>query len=330
VVWVLKVPKKDAERVRKFLLRSGNLNVEWSIVEDGDYIVFPLVKFLDGAIEMDLLPRSKKLSPYDRIISLAKRRGIDIALPDFWEKLGDVLILPEWEFGEYAKEVGEIYANVLRAKTVLVYSGVSGEFRENKVRKIWGDGTETVHIENGIKYEMDVSRIMFSSGNVNERIRISRIDMSGDVVVDMFAGIGYFTLPAAKAGASRIYSCEKNPVAFYYLLRNRDLNGFSQILPLFGDNRVVCPEEVANRVIMGYFETLPFLEYGLKAIRDEGVIHYHDLAKDREADILLKKIKNLIRGRGFSLISFEKRVIKSYAPRVWHVVFDLHVARQIY
>lgn len=49
--------------------------------------------------------------------------------------------------------------------------------------------------QHGIKYSLDVTRCMFSSGNVTERARMGRQACQDQVVVDLFAGIGYFTLP---------------------------------------------------------------------------------------------------------------------------------------
>ena len=49
--------------------------------------------------------------------------------------------------------------------------------------------------ENGIRYALDAARCMFSSGNVSEKLRVARFECAGETVVDLFAGIGYFTLP---------------------------------------------------------------------------------------------------------------------------------------
>ncbi len=328
MVLALKVPRNEAESVRRKLLREGNLASEWSIVAEGDYVLIPIRRSVEGCIDIDLPRRIGKVSPYEKIVDKLREEGISAIPPEHWEKLGDVVLIPNTGIrGRELRKVAEAFAEVLGVKTVALYQGVLGEFRENRIEVILGESTETVHVENGIKYRMDVSRVMFSSGNVNERIRISRMNMRGETVVDMFAGIGYFTLPAAKAGASRIYACEKNPVAFYYLLENIELNGFRNIVPLFGDNRNVCPERVADRVIMGYFDTLPFVPHALRSLRDGGIIHYHDLARRRDAQDLVERVTKVITRWGFTAEVLERRVVKSYAPRVWHVVLDIDVER---
>ena len=62
-----------------------------------------------------------------------------------------------------------------------------------------------------MRYGFDVTRVMFSSGNVSERGRIGEMDLSGEVVVDAFAGIGYYTLPMLVRGRARhVHACEMN------------------------------------------------------------------------------------------------------------------------
>ena len=51
------------------------------------------------------------------------------------------------------------------------------------------------HRENGILYCLDVTRCMFSSGNGTEKARMGRLACCGEIVVDLFAGIGYCSLP---------------------------------------------------------------------------------------------------------------------------------------
>ena len=111
--------------------------------------------------------------------------------------------------------------------------GRQREVRDNAVREsaaevLWPSGADgwVDHRENGIIYSFDFTKCMFSSGNVTEKARIASFDCSGEVVVDMFAGIGYFTLPyLVKANAGHLYACEWNPEAVRALRRNLGANG---------------------------------------------------------------------------------------------------------
>ncbi len=327
---VIRVRKKEANAVIKKLTRDNLLDDEWKIVEDGDYLIIPVKGYVEESFEYPLPPRKRKKSPYEKIVETAEKIGIKREkLPDYWERIGDVLILPNWDFGRDEKRIGEIYARILNVRTVCIYEGIEGELRIQKVRTIYGTSTETVHIENGIKYKLDVSKIMFSSGNVGERIRMGRIKAKGEIVVDMFAGIGYFTLPLALYGKPEmIYACEKNPIAYYYLLENLEINKVRNVIPLFGDNRSVCPRGIADRVIMGYIRTWPFLKFGLEILCGEGIIHYHDTFRDEEIPHVEERIKKYAASLGYNIDVLSKRIVKSYAPRIWHVAMDIFARKK--
>lgn len=58
-----------------------------------------------------------------------------------------------------------------------------------------GDSGWVDHRENGIIYSFDATKCMFSWGNLSEKRRIAQLDCRNEVIVDLFAGIGYFVLP---------------------------------------------------------------------------------------------------------------------------------------
>ncbi|MFH0832455.1 MAG: class I SAM-dependent methyltransferase family protein [Candidatus Aenigmatarchaeota archaeon] len=245
--------------------------------------------------------------------------------PGGYQIIGNVLLLklrkmPLSQKRKIARAILDIFPYV---KTVCEIKSVGGELRKPNVVKLTGDGTETVHKEHNILYKLDVSKIMFSKGNLFERQRLISQVKENEVVVDMFAGIGYFSLSVAKK-AKEVYAIEKNKVAFRYLKENISLNKAGNIHPILGDNRRIAEKLAgkADRVIMGYFPgTEKFLPYALMMLKKNGIIHYHNIYKESE---LWKKPINEIKKIG--AIILEKRKVKSYAPRVWHVVLDVKSA----
>jgi tRNA wybutosine-synthesizing protein 2 len=257
-------------------------------------------------------------------------------LPDKWEKIGDVLIikLPE-ELNAYSNEIGEKYSKVLGCKSVLnEVKGISGLFREPNVELIFGDKkTKTVHVENGVRFKLDPMKIMFSSGNMDERIRMANISNKNEVVVDLFAGIGYFSLPVAVySKPKKVYACEINKVAYEYLRENVVLNEVSTIVePILGDNRVVAPKNLADRVIMGYInETSDFLSTAINCLKNgKGIIHYHEVCPDElipETCLVKAKINADKQGKKLELIDYKN--IKSYAPGISHAVLDFKIGER--
>jgi len=254
-------------------------------------------------------------------------------IPDKWEKIGDVGIIKLHPNLEYcSKVIGKSYAEILRCKTILNdIGGITGTYREPNVEIIYGEkDTETIHKENGIRFKLDPQKVMFSSGNMDERIRMATISNEKEIVVDLFAGIGYFTLPMAVYSKSKkIFACELNPVAFDYLSKNIVLNNVSNVVePLEGDNRKVAPENVANRVILGYFgETSNFLPTAVNCLRKfKGVIHYHDKFPDTQVpDKPLEIIKEIAEKYNRNTKLFGIKQIKTYAPGISHYVFDIGI-----
>ena len=267
--------------------------------------------------------------PLERI--LAHLEGVPPSmhplLPDKWEIAGEVVTVKmDPALFEYAEEIGRAYAEVLDARSVWAdISGVSGEFREPDMRLLYGSGGESVKLENGISYCFDVTKVMFASGNLAERRRMKDLDCRGETVVDMFAGIGYFTLPLAKfSGARRVFSCEKNPNSYGFLVRNLGLNGITNVIPILGDNRDIAGGRFADRILMGYVQTTSqFLDKALELAKPGCIIHYHDTFPTGQQEKFVNDIFSKACGKDYEI----ERIIevKSFAPSVSHYVADVRV-----
>ena len=106
--------------------------------------------------------------------------------------------------------------------------------------------------EQGIRQSFDMTRVMFSRGNVTEKIRFGKMVRKGDMVLDLYAGIGYFTLPALVHGQAKyVYACEWNPEAVKTLRFNLSDNGLEErATVLEGDCRVL----VRNHQLVNMFD----------------------------------------------------------------------------
>jgi tRNA wybutosine-synthesizing protein 2 len=249
-------------------------------------------------------------------------------MPSF-QTIGDIAVLKQGlSQKESRSQALEILRKLPRIKSVYRYSGpVSGPLRVPKVSWVAGEKNPvTTHKENGCIYKLDIQKVMFSKGNVSERARIPPLVKPGEVIADMFAGIGYFSLPLGKSShAKKIYSIELNPEAFRFLKENIKLNRLEgKIIPMLGDCRKMKLPEKADRVVMGYFHgTENFLPAAFSFLKPNGIIHYHETFKREE---LWEKSERILREysrkSGFYPIRMEKRVVKQYAPWVFHVVVD--------
>ncbi|MFO7618583.1 MAG: class I SAM-dependent methyltransferase family protein, partial [Thermoplasmata archaeon] len=243
----VRVPSKSAEEARALVSEAGILDKHHRILNEEGFTEIPILQRPDD----NLLVRFERLGASiidekeyawretfkdvhrDILAMIDIPEDAKQKLPRRWEQLGHVLVLkidPELE--NWIEEIATTYAKVLDVDTVLRDTGgVHGQYREPVMDVLLGDNTETVHLENGIKYCLDAEKIMFSSGNVDERIRMASVCQPGETVVDMFAGIGYFTLPmAVHSEPARIIAHEINPVSHRYLKMNIGLNGVAKIV----------------------------------------------------------------------------------------------------
>ncbi len=331
------VQRERAEDVRRLVKGEGLLDPMRKIKVRGGKVLIPVVSppsfDLDpylARLEQDDEPidRHAKVDPFDKIVKILQLEPpLMQSIPRKWEKIGDILVLrlpPELE--EHEVVIAEAYARVLGAKSVLQDErGISGEWRLPGVRKILGGDTETIHLEDGVRFKLDAAKVMFSSGNLPERMRMARIAGRDEVVVDMFAGIGYFTIPmAVHSRPHKIFACEVNPTAFQYLEENVRINLVESVEPLLGDCRETAPEGVADRVIMGYLRAQEFLPKAYKTLRPEGVLHYHEACPNELADSRpWSTVKKTAEDMGRTAQLLRKARLKSYAPGVSHIVLDV-------
>jgi tRNA wybutosine-synthesizing protein 2 len=287
---------------------------------------------LGELVEGETDPLGRQIPPYERAVTSARiPPGLKRLLPDKWERLGRVLVLrlPK-RLQEHKTEIARAYAGALEVETVLEdTSGSRGVMREPTTELLLGTETETIHIENYVRYSFDAARIMFSSGNMAERIRMGKAVGPGETVVDMFAGIGYFSLQMAVHGRPRaVFACELNPSSYHFLVQNVRLNKVGRVVvPLEGDCRKVAPEGVADRVVMGHFDSPEFISKALRVLRPEGgMLHVHCLCrKDRIPDAAWERVRKKLEegGRRGELVHCER--VKSFKPRTWHIVLDVKV-----
>ncbi|MFC7074928.1 class I SAM-dependent methyltransferase [Haloarcula halophila] len=262
--------------------------------------------------------------------------------PSSWAVIGSVVLV---DIGDSPRpaEVGEaLLALHGEADTVLARHGIDGDHREPDVEVIAGTGdTETIHTEHGTRYSMDLAEVMFSHGNKAERARMGEVvsegQASGDAasdtdehVLDMFAGIGYFTLPMARAGAT-VTAVERNPTAFRFLVENTMLNDVSErVHPYRADCREVvsgfATEQRVDRVVMGYYEAWEYLDSALTALAPGGVLHMHEATPEALVfDRPIERLESAAAEAGRSVEVLDTRRVKGYSEGVAHVVVDARI-----
>ena len=256
-------------------------------------------------------------------------------LPRGFKRIGHIAIvdLPP-ELGSRADDIAQKIIEISGARTVAIREGaITGRFREPRLTVVAGDPkTETLHTENGCRFKLDVARVMFSPGNVHERKRIIELVAPGDVVVDLFACVGQFSIPiAVHAKPGKVHAIEMNQVAHGYLSENVRINRVGHIVnPILGDCSEVAPRGVADRVIMGILHvTHRYLPLAMEVLKPEGgVIHYHETVPSSLR--FERPIDRILQAAGVREVEImDKRVVKRYAPGVDHVVVDARIGPRV-
>ena len=239
-----------------------------------------------------------------------------------YKKIGDVLILDNNDSNDDYLALSKEH----NVKTIMKINHIQGTKREPVYELLYGSETETINKENGCLFKLDLAKVMWSKGNNNERLRIAKLVGDDETVLDMFAGIGYFSIPiGVHSNAKHIYSIEINPNSYFYLNENIKLNKLTNVTPILGDCKMIAPRYKADRIVMGYVKTTHhYLKVAIDSLNEGGILHYHETVPEK----LMKtrpigRIKSQAGNRDVELLKINK--IKKYAPGVEHVVVDVRI-----
>jgi len=255
-----------------------------------------------------------------------------------YDVVGDIAIARLTEVSEepcqdIAEAVMRVHKNI---KTVLAQtSPVHGTFRIRKLEYVAGENrTVTTHVESGCSFSVDVEQCYFSPRLSYERMRIAKQVRRNEVVVNMFAGVGCFSLLIAKhSNASKIYSIDVNPVAVQFMQENVRVNRvYGKVIPILGDAREVAERRLcntANRVLMPLpekaFEYLPCALSVL--IGFGGWIHYYDFEHATKNEDPVEKVKSKVARRledlGVVFKISNGRVVRPTGPNWYQIVLDI-------
>ncbi|MEM3565578.1 MAG: class I SAM-dependent methyltransferase family protein [Candidatus Bathyarchaeia archaeon] len=255
-----------------------------------------------------------------------------------YDIIGNIAII---RLTEKSRKYSQIIAETImkahkNIRTVLAQtSPVHGDYRLRRLEHIAGEKrTTTVHKESGCLFSVDIDKCYFSPRLSYERMRIAKLVEDGETIVNMFAGVGCFSLVIAKhSNAAKIYSIDINPIAIQYMKENVKLNrAFGKVIPIKGDAKEVIQKilrNVADRILMPLpekaFEYLPYALIALKI--GKGWIHYYDFEHAKKREHAIEKAKAKVSERLKALgVKFKipfGRIVRTTGPN-WHqIVLDI-------
>ena len=265
-------------------------------------------------------------------------------LPGSYDIVGDIAVIriPN-DLRHRAKEIAKAIMEINRhVKTVLnQVSPVSGSFRLRRLEWIMGEKrTVTIHREYGCLFKVDLEKCYFSPRLSYERFRVAELVRPSETVINMFAGVGCFSILIAKRSkVDKVYSIDLNPWAIKYAIENIRLNGVEHIVEaILGDAKMIIEErfvETADRVLMPLPEkAYEYLDYAIEALKPNGgTIHYYDFihaGKDEDPICKVKeKISRKLNKFGIDFKVEFGRIVRTVGPRWFQVVLDVRVNKRI-
>ena len=282
----------------------------------------------------------------------ASLHGFDVSknTPKKWEILGEVGLLSsdsfEPNFIRFLESVDEsklmelwdgLSASISVAKLGLQQHIANDKVRSSQVKLLNSDDGWTTFLDKGVKFTFDVTKVMFSSGNVTERHRIAEMNFTGQTIVDCYTGVGYYSLHAIKnANANHVHACELNPNSIIALKKALSLNNLEQKMTIYeGDNLDFLPKlnKIADRVFLGLLPSSESVwEDSIACLKDSGgFLHIHMNVEEEKIDAWVEStISKMLdysckQGRNFRAVSTHLEKVKWFSPYVRHVVLDLEL-----
>ncbi len=347
----IEVDGRNAQVIIRFLNKLQLLDETREFVRRDGCLVIPVKRDLSRAELADISKRASEAKIIQATFAASSRAPRDLrqavagALPSYvanqlprsYDIVGDIGILElDDELQPFSKVIAEglMKLNPHLRMVVQKTEKTSGQYRIRGTEVITGIGTtETVHVEFSSKFHLDVKSVYFNPRLAHERMRIASQVKEGEVVVDMFAGVGtYSILIAKKQLGARVFSIDLNPNAYKYLKENVFENNVAdRVTPYLGDVREFASKSpgIADRVIMNLpADSQAFLETASKLLKKNGgIVHFYCFASRGEE---LQYLSDTFRS---GIESFERRVvslsflriIKEVGPNRVQVAIDARI-----
>ncbi len=241
--------------------------------------------------------------------------------------------------GKIAQAIVEVNKNV---KTVYEKkSEIKGKYRLRDFGLLYGiDKPETIHRENDCIFKLNIKNTYFTPRLVFERRRVAESGIKeNELIIDMFAGVGTFSIQIAKNRNVKIYAFDINPDAYRYLKENIKLNKLEgDIFPYNIDVKdLIKPSnqlgkslsDKVDRIIMNLPESsINFIDVTCFLMKESGgILHFYQFSeKPNPIEKTLKDLEEQLRFVNWEIESIiNSKIVKHYSPKSELVVVDLKI-----
>jgi len=254
-----------------------------------------------------------------------------------FDQIGDIIIvrIPDSLISK-KKIIGQTLLDQVKTAKSIFYqsSSVSGDYRTRDLELIAGeDKTQTEYKEYGCRFLVDVKKAFFSPRLSTERERISDLIQEGETVINMFGGIGMFSIIAAKKKNCTVYNIDINPDATKLCEKNIKLNKLvGSVISLQGNADQIIKEQLSNkgdRVLMLLPERSDeFLSSAIDASKNEGVIHYYShIHADKKTEASKLSEEHFLELVPVSATILNSKLVRAVGPRYFQTVVDVKIKK---
>ena len=254
-----------------------------------------------------------------------------------FDQIGDIIIVRIPDSLVSKKEIiGKTLLEQVSTANSIFYqsSPVEGDFRTRQLEVIGGeDKTQTEYKENGCRFIVDVEKAFFSPRLSTERERIAGLVKEGEVIINMFGGVGMFSLLAAKDTGCTVYNIDINPVAAQLCKENAQINKLKgKVISLNGDATQIINEQLAgkaDRILMLLPERSDeFLNSALNGLKKKGTIHYYShIHADKKQDAPKLSEEHFLSVNKTNAEIITSRNVRPVGPRFYQTVVDVKISK---
>ncbi len=255
------------------------------------------------------------------------------------ELIGDIAVIrksPEVSLDMLKLVAEELLRRLPYVRSVwAAVTPVTGAYRTREYVHLAGERRSlTIYKEHGCQFYVDITKVYISPVLSYEHMRIARMVREGEYVINMFAGVGLFSIIIARhARPSKVVSIDINPYAYELMIKNISMNHVEGVVePVLGDAGEVISNysEIADRVLMPLPElAFKYFPKAVNALKNSGFIHVYEFELGRSKEEAIDKVVNkyLIKAveLGVSAEVTSSRVVRSVGPRRYQVVLDMRI-----
>jgi len=213
-------------------------------------------------------------------------------------------------------------------------SAVEGDFRTRDLEILAGeDNTETEYKEFGCRFKVDVKNAFFSPRLSTERERIANLIQDGEIMTNMFAGVGMFSIMAAKKKKCTVYSLDINPIASRLCETNIGLNKLAgEVISINGDASEIIKNQLmdkSDRALMLLPERSDeFLNSAINTTKDGGIIHYYShIHADKKIDAGKLSEEHYLDVTPVKSEILDSKIVRAVGPRYYQTVVDVKISK---